>query len=73
MEFSEETLRDANMLSDTITPEMLKDRIDLRGETIFTIDGDDAKDFDDAVSLNMNEKGHYVLGVHIADVSNYIH
>ncbi|CAK7076314.1 MAG: Ribonuclease R [Eubacterium sp.] len=72
MEFSEETLRDANMLSDTITPEMLKNRVDLRGETIFTIDGDDAKDFDDAVSLNMNEKGHYVLGVHIADVSHYI-
>ncbi len=47
-------------------------RLDLRGETVFTIDGDDAKDLDDAVSVSKNEKGNYVLGVHIADVSYYV-
>ena len=47
-------------------------RRDLRGERIFTIDGDDAKDLDDAVSVKVNADGTYTLGVHIADVSNYV-
>jgi ribonuclease R len=47
-------------------------RIDLRDKTIFTIDPADAKDFDDAVSIDINEKGNYLLGVHIADVSYYV-
>ena len=46
-----------------------KDRMDLRGETVFTIDGADAKDLDDAVSLKKLANGNYELGVHIADVS----
>ena len=50
----------------------IKKRIDLRDETVFTIDPVDAKDFDDAVSLYINEKGNYMLGVHIADVSHYV-
>ncbi len=48
-------------------------RLDLRGEIIFTIDPEDAKDFDDAVSLTQNEDGTVTLGVHIADVSHYVH
>lgn len=50
----------------------LKDRVDLRGECIVTIDGEDARDFDDAVSLTMKENGHFLLGVHIADVAHYV-
>ncbi len=46
-------------------------RVDLRDETIFTIDGADAKDLDDAISVKRNGDG-YQLGVHIADVSNYV-
>ena len=47
-------------------------RRDLRSEEIFTIDGEDAKDLDDAVNVKKLESGNYVLGVHIADVSNYV-
>ncbi|MDR2132506.1 MAG: ribonuclease R [Clostridiales Family XIII bacterium] len=50
----------------------LAGRRDLRGERIFTIDGADAKDFDDAVSVRRRAGGGYVLGVHIADVSHYV-
>ncbi len=55
-----------------ITAEEIARRLDLRGETIFTIDGPDAKDLDDAVSVGKLANGNYSLGVHIADVSHYV-
>ena len=53
-------------------PEDFDGRVDLRGEAIFTIDGDDAKDYDDAIEMTELENGHLELGVHIADVGHYV-
>jgi len=55
-----------------ITEDEIKKRADLRNKIVFTIDPVDAKDFDDAVSISQNEKGNYMLSVHIADVSHYV-
>ena len=55
-----------------VKPAALEGRLDLRGKTIITIDGASSKDFDDAVSLEKDEAGRWVLGVHIADVSHYV-
>ena len=70
-EFSADTLCEAAELGDDPRQKDINGRLDLRGDTIFTIDGADAQDFDDAVSLSENENG-YTLGVHIADVSWYV-
>ncbi len=67
--FSEEALNEANLVSSEALD--ISDRLDLRNETIFTIDSADAKDLDDAVSIKVSDEG-YVLGVHIADVSHYV-
>ena len=69
--FPKQVLDDAELLNKPIENYMLKNRLDLRKEIIFTIDGDDSKDFDDAVSISYNN-GIYTLGVHIADVGEYV-
>ncbi len=70
--FPDEILRQADACGDTVAPAEAARRMDLREKLIFTIDGDDARDFDDAVSLEPMENGHMLLGVHIADVSHYV-
>lgn len=70
-DFDAETIAAADKIKDKISENELAGRLNLRDETIFTIDGDDAKDFDDAVSIRKIPNG-YKLGVHIADVSHYV-
>ncbi|MBI0577643.1 ribonuclease R [Neobacillus cucumis] len=72
MAFPEDVLQQANETPDTIDESELENRRDLRNETIVTIDGADAKDLDDAVTVTKLENGNYKLGVHIADVSYYV-
>lgn len=70
--FPKEVLEEANAIPDEVSEKDLENRRDLRGETIVTIDGADAKDLDDAVTVSKLDNGHYKLGVHIADVSYYV-
>ncbi|MCM3585117.1 ribonuclease R [Mesobacillus maritimus] len=72
MEFPEEVLQQANETPDEIDESELANRRDLRDEVIVTIDGADAKDLDDAVTVTKLGNGNYKLGVHIADVSYYV-
>ncbi|WP_160722523.1 ribonuclease R [Bacillus sp. USDA818B3_A] len=72
MAFPDDVLKQANETPDTIDESELANRRDLRNETIVTIDGADAKDLDDAVTVTKLENGNYKLGVHIADVSYYV-
>ena len=71
-EFSPEVMEEVDKLPSEVLPNEYKDRTDLRDKMIFTIDGDDTKDIDDAISLDILENGNYRLGVHIADVSHYV-
>ena len=71
MEFPEKVMNQAARVGDEIIEADLNGREDLRKIPMVTIDGEDAKDLDDAVSLQMDGE-NYVLGVHIADVSNYV-
>lgn len=70
--FPEEVERDAETIEEGITGEEIKRRRDFREVTTFTIDPEDAKDFDDALSFKKLENGHYEIGVHIADVTHYV-
>ena len=71
-EFPENVIKEAQSISQVIDEKNIPQRVDLRNEQIFTIDGEDAKDLDDAVNVKENEDGTYTLGVHIADVSYYV-
>ena len=71
-EFPEPVLDEVKNIKQVIDKKDIKNRIDLREKEIFTIDGEDAKDLDDAVCVEKLENGNFYLGVHIADVSNYV-
>ena len=71
-EFPEQVSKEAKKISQEVDKEDIKNRRDLRNQEIFTIDGDDAKDLDDAVNVEKLDNGNYILGVHIADVSHYV-
>ena len=70
--FPQEVLLEAKKVPQVIDKDRYKSRRDLTDEMLFTIDGADAKDLDDAVSLTKNNDGTYLLGVHIADVGEYV-
>ena len=70
--FPEDVLAEAAKIPDEVVAKDLRQRQDLRGLVTFTIDSDDAKDLDDAISLQPTDDG-WRLGVHIADVGNYVH
>lgn len=71
-EFPEPVLKEAKKINQEVDVKNIKNRRDLRDQEIFTIDGEDAKDLDDAVNVEKLENGNYQLGVHIADVSHYV-
>ncbi|MFC2947205.1 ribonuclease R [Virgibacillus sediminis] len=72
VDFPDEVLEQAANTPETISEDEIKNRKDLRDETIVTIDGADAKDLDDAVTVKKLDNGNYKLGVYIADVSYYV-
>jgi len=70
--FPEQVVEEAKKCGNEIDTKDIKNRVDLRDKIIFTIDGEDAKDLDDAVKVEKLENGNYKLDVHIADVSYYV-
>lgn len=70
--FPENVLKLSETISEDITKEEIKKRKDFREVLTFTIDPEDAKDFDDALSFRKLDNGHYEIGVHIADVTHYV-
>lgn len=70
--YSKEYLDELAAISDKVTDEDIKGRLDLRNDVIFTIDSESTKDMDDAISIKVLDNGNYQLGVHIANVSHYI-
>lgn len=71
-EFPEDVLEAARQQAELFDPENLDGRRDLTADVIITIDPLDARDFDDAISLVRHENGHWVLSVHIADVTHFV-
>ncbi len=71
-DFNADCLEQARRAAAAFAPEPAEARDDISGKVIVTIDPPEAKDFDDAISLETDEQGHWVLGVHIADVSHFV-
>jgi len=71
-QFSAEAIEEAKTYGAKISAKELKGRLDLCDDECVTIDPDTARDYDDAISLSKDEKGHFHLGVHIADVAHYV-
>lgn len=71
-EFDNEVIEEIEKMPYEVDEKEMKGRRDLTEKVIFTIDGDDTKDIDDAISLDILDNGNYLLGVHIADVSHYV-
>ena len=71
-QFAEDALEEARGQAERFDESLPPDRLDLTGLTIVTIDPVDARDFDDAISLELQENGHWRLGVHIADVAHFV-
>lgn len=72
LEFPAEVEKEAQKIPTTVSKNEIKKRVDFRETLTFTIDPEDAKDFDDALSFKKLENGNYEIGVHIADVSHYV-
>ena len=70
--FPKAVMKEAEAIPEVIPTSEIKKRLDLRNKNIFTIDPDDVKDFDDAVSIEPLPNGNSVVGIHIADVSHYV-
>ncbi len=70
--FPKDVIDEAEKIPSIVTTDEIKDREDLRSTVTFTIDGEDSRDFDDAVSLEQLPNGNTLLGVHIADVTHYV-
>jgi ribonuclease R len=70
--FPDEVIEEAEEVSPVVTKGQIAGRLDLRNEPTVTIDGETARDFDDAISLSRLPNGNFLLGVHIADVSFYV-
>ncbi len=71
-EFPEEVMKQASRTVDTVDKREMEGRLDLRKLPTVTIDREDAKDLDDAISISKEDENHYTLGVHIADVTHYV-
>ena len=72
IKFNDKVIKNLEKIEDYVTETEIKGREDLRNLQTYTIDGDDSKDFDDAVSVEKKSDGNYELGVHIADVTHYV-
>ena len=70
--YPENVIKAAEKIDAAITPEEIKKRKDFRDRVTFTIDPDDAKDFDDALSIKKLDNGNWEVGIHIADVTHYV-